>query len=167
MDRLLCRIENCIMLTCVVAALGVGFAQVFMRYVFNAGFAWSEGILITLVVWAAMIGGGRAVRDRLHVRVDVFVHASPARAQRPLELLANLIALSYCALMAWFGWLYTQFVWQLGNVSFEAYIPEWMIYGVVPVSLGLFVIRYLQRIWLIATGRDTAESIESEIARSL
>jgi C4-dicarboxylate transporter DctQ subunit len=167
MDRWLCRAEEVAMAILMVGALGIGFMQVFLRYVLNTGFPWSEGILITLAVWAAMIGGGRAVRDKLHVRVEVFADALPPKPRKIVNLLAHGISLAYCAMMAWFGWLYTKFVWQLGNVSFEAYIPEWMIYGVVPAALGLFVIRYVQRIWLILTDQDEEDDIDTEIARSL
>lgn len=166
-DRLLCRAEDAIIIIFVVGAFGVGFMQVFLRYVLNTGYPWSEGILITLVVWAAMIGGSRAVRDRLHVRVEVFADALPARPRKVVNLLSHTISLAYCGLMAWFGWLYTKFVWQLGNVSVSAYIPEWLIYGVVPVALSLFVIRYVQQIWIIASGKEEHKDIETEIARSL
>lgn len=168
MDRLLSRIESFVMASFMIAAFGVGFMQVFLRYALNTGYPWSEGMLITLTVWAAMIGGGRAVRDRLHVRVEVFADALPPKPRKAALLLSEGISLVYCAMMAWFGWLYTRFVWQLGNVSFEAYIPEWMIYGVVPVALGLFVIRYIQRLWHIATTDAVEEDdLETEIARSL
>ncbi len=167
MDRWLCRVENVVMATFMVGALTVGFMQVFLRYVLNTGFPWSEGILITLVVWAAMIGGGRAVRDKLHVRVEVFADSLPPGPRKAANLVSHGISLAYCAMMGWFGWLYTKFVFQLGNVSFEAYIPEWMIYGVVPVALALFVVRYIQRIWAIARDEDDEDDIETEIARSL
>lgn len=168
MDRILYRIETVVMLTFTIGAFAVGFMQVLLRYAFNTGFPWSEGILITLTVWAAMIGGGRAVRDRLHVRVEVFADALPPKPRKYVLLLSEGISMMYCAVMAWFGWLYTKFVWELGNVSFEAYIPEWMIYGVVPVALGLFVIRYIQRLYHIARSETVDEDdLDTEIARSL
>lgn len=43
--------------------------QLFLRHMVGTGCPWSAGILITLLALAAMIGGGRAGCDTLHIRV--------------------------------------------------------------------------------------------------
>lgn len=168
MERILAAIENVVMGTFMVSAIAVGFMQVVLRYVFNTGFPWTEGILITLTVWAALIGGSRAVRDGLHVRVEVFAESLPSVPRRWVGFAAHLVSFLFCLVLAVCGVLYTRFVWQMGAMSLDAYIPEWAIFAVVPVSMTAFVLRYLQILWRLAAGVEEAgRDLEQKIARSL
>lgn len=126
-------------------ALAIGTMQVVLRYVFNTGFSWTEGIFVMLTIWAMLIAGSRAVRDGLHVRVDIALHFAPAGAVRAFNLIGVALSFVLSGYFAYCGYLYVRFVWSIDAVSQEANLPEWIIYGIVPLSMGLFCIRYLQR----------------------
>jgi C4-dicarboxylate transporter DctQ subunit len=117
--------------------------QVVLRYVFNTGFAWSEGMFITLTVWAMLLAGSRAVRDGIHVRVDVGVRYLPRRLKRAAEFVSLAAPLVLCGYLFYCGFLYTKFVHDLDIISPEAKIPDWMIYGSVPTTMAAFTLRYL------------------------
>lgn len=142
-DRALALVETAGMTVLTLTALGLGIMQVVLRYVFNTGFAWSEGMFITLTVWAMLLAGSRAVRDGIHVRVDVGVRYLPRRLKRAAEFVSLAAPLLLCGYFFYAGFLYTSFVHDLGIVSPEAKIPDWMIYGNVPVTMAAFTLRYL------------------------
>jgi len=149
-----------------LAAFVVGAMQVILRYVFNTGFPWTEGIFITLTVWALMIGGSRAVRDRMHIRVDVFVMRLPSGIRRPIHFFADMVSLGLCLFFLYCGFLYTHFVWQIDVMSTDSYIPEWIIYSIIPVAMTAFTIRYLQVIWWSLSGRGPKEAGGDEVPTS-
>jgi C4-dicarboxylate transporter DctQ subunit len=157
--RLLGLVEAGVVAVLASAAFVVGVMQVVLRYAFNTGFPWSEGIFVTLTVWAMLLSGSRAVRDRIHIRVDFFVQQLPRRMHGPIELIANLVSFGLCAFFAYCGFLYTRFVWQIDAVSTDAGIAEWIIFAVVPVAMTAFALRYLQIIWrIVASSRAAADA---------
>ena len=158
LDRVMNVFEAAMIGALALAAFVVGVMQVILRYVFNTGVPWTEGIFITLSVWALMIGGSRAVRDRLHIRVDVFVMMLPPGIQRPIHFFANVVSLGLCLFYLYCGFLYTRFVWQMDVMSTDAYIPEWIIYAIIPLSMTAFTLRYLQVIWWSLSGRGPKEA---------
>ena len=168
MFRVLNVLEDVIMFFCIVAAFFCGLMQVILRYVFNTGFHWTEGILIVFAIWACMMAGSRAVRDGHHVRVEIVADALPPRWKRAATIVAELVAIAFTCVLCYAGFLYTRFVWSLDAVSAEARIPEWAIYGVVPFSMACFALRHGQRLWRAITSAESEdEDLEDKMARSL
>jgi C4-dicarboxylate transporter, DctQ subunit len=143
LDKALAAVEAAGIVVLTLTAFAIGVMQVVLRYVFNSGISWSEGVFITFTIWAMLLAGSRAVRDGVHVRVDVGIRLLPAPLQRAAELVALIAPLILCGFFFYTGLLYTQFVFSLGTVSPEAQLPDWMIYGCVPVTMAAFVLRYL------------------------
>jgi TRAP-type C4-dicarboxylate transport system permease small subunit len=158
LDRVMNLFESIAIGALIFVAFVIGVMQVVLRYVFNTGFPWTEGIFITLTVWALLLSGGRAVRDGLHIRVDVFVMNLPAGMRRPIHFFANLVSLGLCVFYIYCGFLYTHFIWQINVISTDAYIPEWIIYAIIPLSMTVFMIRYLQVIWWSISGRGAEQA---------
>jgi TRAP-type C4-dicarboxylate transport system permease small subunit len=151
LDKALAAVESVGMLVLTLTALAIGIMQVVLRYVFNTGISWSEGVFITFTIWAMLLAGSRAVRDGLHVRVDVGIRLLPERFKRAAELIALIVPLILCGFFFYAGFLYTEFVYGFGTISPEARIPDWVIYGCVPVTMAAFVLRYL--ILIVRWGR--------------
>jgi TRAP-type C4-dicarboxylate transport system permease small subunit len=145
MLRALSRLESGAILVLSLAALTIGTMQVVLRYVFNTGMPWTEGVFVMLTVWAMLLAGSRAARDGLHVRVDLVVHAVPAWLRNFFDLLALAVSWALSAYFAYCGYLYAHFVWSIDAVSEEASLPEWVIYLIVPVSMAGFCLHYAVR----------------------
>jgi C4-dicarboxylate transporter, DctQ subunit len=152
LDRITKNVISATIVTLSLAALIIGTMQVALRYIFNTGVPWSEGIFIMLTVWAMLIAGIRAVGFGLHVRVDVGLMLLPPAARRVAEAIGVFAAIALSGYYAYCGALYVQFVWSIDATSAEAYLPVWIIYLIVPISMVGFVIRYLQRIALWRRG---------------
>lgn len=142
-DRVLYGIEGVVVLGCMAAATLIGFFQVVLRYVFNAGFHWSEALFVILTVTAMMFAGSRAVREDRHVRVEALSTVMPARTWRTLRFLTNFASLALCAYFFYCGYRYVLFLSMMGTVSPETGIPDWIVYSLVPLVFGFFTLRYV------------------------
>ncbi|MBW8268690.1 TRAP transporter small permease [Caldovatus aquaticus] len=140
--RLIDRLETFGMAFFFSAALIAGVAQVVARYVFNAGVVWSEQAFVKFTVWACLIGAARAVRDGLHVRVDLFLDRLPPPARRAAELANLAINLAFCGTMLWAALGYLDFLIAVGTTNVESGVPEWVAYLVTPLFLALMCVRY-------------------------
>ena len=141
--RLLDRLENFAMVFFMSAALVVGTSQVVARYVFNEGVVWSEQAFVKFTIWAALIGASRAVRDGLHVRVDLVLDMLSPPARRAAELLNIAINLAFCGVVLWAAVAYLDFLLLVGTVNVDSGVPEWVAFLVTPLFLALMILRYL------------------------
>jgi TRAP-type C4-dicarboxylate transport system permease small subunit len=145
-DRLLYHFENFLIAILCSIALFLGVMQVVLRYVFNTGFHWNEAIFVNLTVWAMLIGGSRAVRDGLHARVEIIASLLPERGVHICNLISLLLAFSLSAYLMYCGFLYTQFVHSMDISDIDSGIPDAITYAIVPLAMGLFIIRYFIKI---------------------
>ena len=143
LDRALAYIETGAIVLLSTAALGLGVMQVVLRYVFNTGFPWNEAIFVTLTIWAMFFGGSRAVRDNVHVRVDVLATVLPRAGGRILDLVSMIASLALTSFFFYCGVQYTRFVHQMGIRDIETNVPDAITYGIVPVAMAAFAIRYV------------------------
>jgi C4-dicarboxylate transporter DctQ subunit len=151
-DRWLSAIEYWLIGGLTLIALTVGTLQVFLRYALNTGFTWSEEAFTLCTITAMLFAGSRAVRDDQHVRVELVPLLASRKVGKVLRLLAHMVTLLLCAYYAYAGLLYAQFTYMIGSVSPNSGMPDWIVFSVVPVTLGLFTVRYVIRI--IRTLRD-------------
>ncbi len=165
LDTILSRIEFAIIAVLSVAALALGTAQVVMRYVFNTGYTWSEAIFILMTVAAMLFGGSRAVREDGHVRVDLLPQLMPTSIQTVLRLLRYVIALALCGFYVYAGIQYVLFTKTMGIVSPDSGLPVWVVFLLVPVTLGFFCLRYVILLSREASGEETGRPEQSEGAR--
>lgn len=154
-DKLLYSTESVLIGVFSVAALLVGTGQVILRYVFNTGVEWSEAVFMLLTICGVLAGAIRAVRNDLHVRMDLVAQMLPARARRVLNAVACLLSLALCAFYCFSGIIFAGFLRQMGTVNIETGLPDWVIFSIMPVVMALFVVRYCIRIAWIADGDET------------
>lgn len=145
------RIESVLMLVFTTGALVTGIMQIVLRYVLNTGFPWSEGVIIVFTIWAAMIGSSRALRDGIHIRLDVLETILTARIRLFLEVASLVVCAAYGLFVCYAGILYVNFLASAGVLSIEAQIPEWIINLIVPIAMALFAYRSVDRIRLVCT----------------
>ncbi|KPK17973.1 MAG: hypothetical protein AMJ67_12095 [Betaproteobacteria bacterium SG8_41] len=143
LDRALAHAETGAIVLLSTVALGLGVMQVVLRYVFNTGFPWNEAVFVTLTIWAMLFGGSRAVRDGVHVRVDILAVILPRAGARILDLIGMLASLALTSFFFYCGLQYTQFVHQMGIRDIETNVPDAVTYAIVPVTMAAFAIRYV------------------------
>jgi C4-dicarboxylate transporter DctQ subunit len=168
-DRALAAVEYACIGGLTLLALALGTMQVVLRYAFNTGFDWSAEAFTLTTIAAMLVAGSRAVREDKHVRVELAALMTSHKVGRVLRLLAHLATLLLCAYFAWCGVLYVQFTKMIGSVSPDSGTPDYVIYSLVPLTMGMFVIRYVIRIILVLRDEDVESvhglSDEIETAR--
>ena len=163
--KLLDGVENVVMIACFVAALFLGFYQVVLRYVFSTGYQWMEGWIVLLTVWAALFGGSRAIRDRIHARVGILADALPPRPRQILNLFVVALCIGFCVMMFAFGLQYVQFMQGVGSRSLRVQIPTWQVFLIVPTFLGVYALRYL--IEFVRIARDPNAILSAGMAEEV
>jgi TRAP-type C4-dicarboxylate transport system permease small subunit len=144
MNQFITKLENFLIVVCMLGALGIGTIQVVLRYVFNTGMVWIELTVVTLTILGALVGASRAIVKDVHIRITMLTDQLPFSVQRYFEVAAIVVALIYSVFLAYVGLLYVQFLHMMGTVSAEADIPVWIIYSIVPFCMVLFIYRYFQ-----------------------
>ena len=85
-----------------VAIVVITILAVFMRYILNDPLQGIEEVLITLYLWAIMLGAASAMKERGHVSIDVLVVNLPKPAQRYIGYFNDVIGI---VVLVTFGWL--------------------------------------------------------------
>jgi C4-dicarboxylate transporter DctQ subunit len=156
-DRALERIEFVFVASFTIAALCLGVTQVILRYAFNSGVSWSEAIFVLLTNVGMLFAGSLAVKHDKHVRVDLLLMILPKHGRRALLLVSHLVSLALCAIFFIGGILYVRFVYTIDSVSPEKDISDWIIYMIVPITMGLFTLRYFIRVLRTFRGEEDAK----------
>jgi C4-dicarboxylate transporter, DctQ subunit len=138
------------------AALLLGIYQIGSRYLApELTYPGTEEMTVYLLVWAMFLSCSQLVARDAHVRPDLVLRLMPVRGQRVLEIVNCLIAIVFCAGMAWYG----------ARVVMEAYayddrstgvlsFPMWIYDLALPIAGILMMVRYVVR--LITIGRRPA-----------
>jgi C4-dicarboxylate transporter DctQ subunit len=153
----------------------ITFANVIARYVFNANILWALEVTVFLFAWLVLLGASYAVKKQIHIGVDVVIARVGPKARKVLAILAVLACLAFSLLLlkgAWDYWYpfvtkrafletddvpmpeFLQFLSDALNEG-ERYerMPRFIPYFILPLSMALLTIRYLQLAWQVLTGK--------------
>jgi TRAP-type C4-dicarboxylate transport system permease small subunit len=153
-DRWLAAVEYVVIGVSVLLALTIGTMQVVLRYGFNTGYPWSEEAFTLSTIIAMLFAGSRAVREDRHVRVELASLLASPKVGRVLHLVGHMAMLLLCAYYAYGGLLYVQFTHQMESVSPDSGTPDWIVFSLVPLTMGMFVLRYIIRIVRVLRDED-------------
>jgi len=155
-DNAISGLEAMLIIAFTGAALVLGVAQVVLRYAFNAGLTWAEAVFVIFTVAGMMFAGSRGVRDDRHVRVDLVPILLPRPITRLLDFCSLLVSGALTAFFSYCGLRYVEFLRMVESVSPATGLPDWIFYLLVPITMGLFFIRYVIRILRTLRGEDTS-----------
>lgn len=117
---------------------------VFMRYVLGVGAQWPEPIAILLMMVFTFIGAAAAYRAGAHIAVGMLTDALPARAQRALARVVDLLMLCVCLFVAWYGTrLCAQTMGQ--SIAELPWLPVGVTYAAIPVGALATLLFVLER----------------------
>jgi TRAP-type C4-dicarboxylate transport system permease small subunit len=121
-------------LVCVIT-----FANVVVRYLTNASFAFTEEISVFLLVVLTLFGAaGAFVRNR-NIRVEFFAAMTSARTQRWLEIGGLVLTVILFLMVAWYGARFVVDDWKYETTSPGLGVPQW-IYSVWLPLLSLAIV---------------------------
>lgn len=132
MDRILA-----ILLTIIVSIMASGvMISVFLRYVFNIAFAWSEELLTVMFIATSFFGAALGIREKEHITINFFEKSSP-------KIKTTLNIISMCAVIAVAVVVFIkslEWIQRVGSVPSPATgIPNGSFYLFVPISFAITI----------------------------
>jgi TRAP-type C4-dicarboxylate transport system permease small subunit len=138
-----------------LAAVLVICQMVFIRYVLKGSAIWQHEFVTFSLIGATFIGAPYVLLTRGHVNVDLVPLYLGPRARFALALLAALITLGFCALLAWYGFQFWYKAWVNDWHAETVWRPPlWVPYFAVPLGMGLLALQALAQILALLTGRE-------------
>jgi TRAP-type C4-dicarboxylate transport system permease small subunit len=139
-----------------LAAVLVISQMVFVRYVLQGSAIWQHEFVTFSLIGATFIGAPYVLLTRGHVNVDLLPIYLGPRGRFALALLAALVSLIFCVILAGYGFAfwYQSYVedWHAQTVWRP---PLWVPYFAVPLGMGLLSLQYVAEILALVTGRQT------------
>ena len=168
------NLEESIIAVLLAAMTLITFANVIARYVFNSNILWALEVTVFLFAWMVLLGASYAVKKQLHLGVDVVLISVSPRARKVLAFLSLAACLAFSLLLlkgSWDYWYafatkrafletedvpmpdFLQFLADALNEG-ERYekMPRFIPYFILPLSMALITLRYLQLGWKLLTG---------------
>ena len=130
-------------------------ADVFLRNVRlipgMLGVTWANEVTEYALYFITMLTAPWLLRQGLHIRIDLLLRAVPKAAAWAMEWLVDLVCLSCCAVMAWYGFKAVASSYAIqGMVVKVLAVPEWWLLVPLPmcfVLLGIEVLFRMQRLY--------------------
>jgi TRAP-type transport system small permease protein len=104
------------------------FGNVVLRYVFNSGITWSEEMSRFLFVWMVFLGAVGALKDNMHLGVDIVVNALPVKLKKAAFVISNLLVLYVLWLLLVGSWRMT--ILNMNSSAPATGLPLSYLYGI-------------------------------------
>lgn len=144
-----------------LAATILAFSAVITRYFFSFSPEWLTETVIYLVIWAVFIVASTLAAERGHVGASFFVEKLPPPQRRILEILTGLLAVIFCILIGYWGFVIVCLAYATDERSLTLIrYPLWIFYLAVPVGLMLVAGRYLMRIYRLIFRFNPSDLLE-------
>lgn len=149
-----------IVLLGVMAALVIG--NVFARYAFSHSFTWVEEATRYMMIWAAFIGAGPALRVGGHIAIDTLQASVPLPVARLLRVLIVAIVAATLLTLVWLGIEYVEFAWYQ-----ESPVLGWSlgkVYLALPLGAALMLVHLamVARQWIVLGEWDRVEGFDPQ-----
>jgi TRAP-type C4-dicarboxylate transport system permease small subunit len=149
----LSRIAGWISIGLMIAAALVVTEMVVIRYALRASTVWQTEFVTFALVAATFLGSPYVLLEKGHVAVDVLPLAAGPRGRVIMAIIAGLIGITFCALLAWSASHYFIEAWSNGWRTETVWaLPLWIPILPMPLGVGLLVLQYIAEIWQAARG---------------
>lgn len=137
------RLEGWLAAILIFAGGALGLMGIILRYLFGLTWPWTEGIVVVLTVWGALLAGAVAVHDNSHLSLDLLVKQLPTRLRQIALVFRHLAVVIFTGSLFLLSMNYWLFLFQAGSRSFVTYLPNWVTFSGLPVALLFMVIHSL------------------------
>ncbi|MDR3258944.1 MAG: TRAP transporter small permease [Fusobacteriaceae bacterium] len=139
-----------ILLVIMTIVMGI---QIVARFVFGNSLSWSEELVRYLFVWSAFIGVPYCIKKGTSVKVDQFRNMLPVSIQKVLLYVDKIIMLALFSVIVYQSLFVLRSSFRNGNTSPAMEIPIWLVQGAIFVGSLLAVIRNIQNLIKLFTGK--------------
>lgn len=108
---------------------------------------WSVALTKAMFGWLIFVGLAWGVRIGAHIGVDLLVRLFKPALQKTVAILALVICLAYCALMAYSSEQWVAVLYNVGTGAEDLDrfgVQQWHIVMIVPIGFSLMFLRFAQ-----------------------
>ena len=114
--------------------------QVFVRFVFAGGLAWTEELSRYAFVWAIYFGCILGVKENKHIRVTAQFLLMPKRMEKITLIIADVVWIVFNGVIAFFGFNFVISFFRFPFISQTMGFNLAWVYAIVPLAYGLMLI---------------------------
>jgi TRAP-type C4-dicarboxylate transport system permease small subunit len=152
--RRLSRLCGVLAVVLLIAAVAAVCHLVFVRYVLGTSAIWQHEFVTFSLIGATFFGGPYLLLRHGHVNVDLLPMYLGRRGRLALALLASVLSLSFCLVIAWTGFEWWAEAWRNDWHAETVWAPPlWVPYLAMPLALALMALQYVADILALITGR--------------
>lgn len=118
--------------------------EVLRREVLSYSSIWGEEIVRYSFIYLVWIGAASAVKDRVHIRIDVLYHYVSPRMKALLYMLGDFVMLVVAGFAVYWSFETVSVSWKFGSVSHGLRISLVWFLMAVPLGFSLMIFRLLQ-----------------------
>lgn len=122
----------------------ISLANVLVRYLTDASFAFTEEFSVFLLVLLTFAGASVALRQHRHIRISFLERVLSPGPRRVLIVVQSLCGLVVLGLIVWFGGLLAWQEYQWDTLSAGLGLPQWIYLIWLPVLCAVMMLRQLQ-----------------------
>lgn len=130
--------------------------QVFARYIFSAGFTWTEELTRYGMIWMVFLGAAWIIFNSDHVKVTILEDAFKGQSRKILMIIQDIFGLIFVAAIFYFS--FSQLSIAARGVSANTGISNVVQYMVFPISMILSAWGYITRIVMRIGIKEDAEA---------
>ena len=118
--------------------------EVLRREIFAYSSIWGEEIVRYSFIYLAWIGAAAAVKERVHIRIDVLIHYVGPRVKALIYIFGDLVMFSIAAIALYWSWESVHVSWKFGAVSHGLRISMVWFFMAVPLGFAIMIVRLTQ-----------------------
>jgi TRAP-type C4-dicarboxylate transport system permease small subunit len=147
-----------------LSAIGINFANVVARRLFDSPFAWTEEVLVYIIVWMVFMGAVLVSWEGRHLRMDLLSSSLKGPARIVVNGLAVAILIALCGYVIVHSIGVVATFARTGQSSIAAGIPMTVPHFAILLGFVLILVGTLIRLgWHIAGPPTTArEEVSAE-----
>lgn len=145
LNRLMCRLEEFLLVSVLLAALFFSFLQVILRNFFDSGINWGDVFTRHLVLWIGFFGATISTLEDRHIRIDALSKVLPKKALPVVELFICLFCIVVGYLLFFSAYHFVDGEKAARTILFEG-IPTWYFIVIMPVGFAIITFRYFVKL---------------------
>lgn len=136
--------ERWFMLVCYAFVCFVIVQEVVRRFALNYSSAWAEETARYAFIYLGWVGASYAVKERVHVRFDLVLHALPPRLQGWIYVAGEVCTIAFACIALWYSMHTIGTLLRFDGATPVLRINKAWFEAAVPIGFALIVWRSLQ-----------------------
>jgi len=141
-QRIICRVEDSILVGLLLLMIVMAVLQIFLRDLFGTGIVWSDILVRILVLWVGLVGAMVASREGKHINIDIMDRFLSEPKKIAVKFIVELFTALICFIVAYYSLQFVRMEFAEGGTAF-AKVPTWLCESIIPFGFMVMALRYV------------------------